>query len=297
MDPGDELAGAERLGEVVVGADARPTTRSVSESRAVSIRTGTGRSRWISPAHLEAVEAREHEVEDDEVGLEPLARARRRPGRRRRSRPRSPRCAAGRRPRRRSAPRPRPRGSSRRRAAGGRRLGIAGPGIRNGSARSPAGAVEIRCRSTSSRTRRRRRTRVGRLDARARPRPTATSAGGTCAPTAGRLVAAHATSSSPSAPASTRPRRGSGRGGTSGRDDPRDGRRPAAVEPRAPSGRTATRPAPSAPGHVPAEEPGDELGRRAGRQTSAGAPTCSIAAGVHHRRPGRRARTPRRGRG
>ena len=46
---------------------------SVSASRAVSISTGTGRSRLDPPAHLEAVEARQHQVEDDEVGPQRVA--------------------------------------------------------------------------------------------------------------------------------------------------------------------------------------------------------------------------------
>ena len=74
MDPGDELARAERLGEVVVGADGEADDQV---GLGVAGREHEDRYRALpldALAHLEAVEAGEHEVEDDEVGLEPLAR-------------------------------------------------------------------------------------------------------------------------------------------------------------------------------------------------------------------------------
>ena len=43
--------------------------RSASLSRAVSMSTGTARSRLDALAHLDAVEAGQHQVEHDEIGL------------------------------------------------------------------------------------------------------------------------------------------------------------------------------------------------------------------------------------
>ena len=70
VDPGDQLAAAERLGEVVVGADGQPDDE-------VGLRIARGqhqhRNRPVPldlAAHVEAVDPRQHEVEHDEVGLE-----------------------------------------------------------------------------------------------------------------------------------------------------------------------------------------------------------------------------------
>ena len=73
VHPGGQLAGAERLREVVVGADRQP-----DHQVGLGVPSGEHQHRDrpvpLDPsAHLEAVEARQHEVEDDEVGLERLA--------------------------------------------------------------------------------------------------------------------------------------------------------------------------------------------------------------------------------
>ena len=70
MDPGDELAGAERLRHVVVGADAE-----ADDEVALGVPGGEHehRDRALGLdvlADLEAVEAGEHQVEDDQIGLE-----------------------------------------------------------------------------------------------------------------------------------------------------------------------------------------------------------------------------------
>ena len=75
VDAGDELARAERLGQVVVGADAE-----ADDEVGLGVAGGEHqhRDRPVAldrSAHLEAVEAGEHEVEDHEVGVE-LARQR-----------------------------------------------------------------------------------------------------------------------------------------------------------------------------------------------------------------------------
>ena len=103
----DELARAERLRHVVVGADREP-----DEQVGLAVARGEHEHRQRPLAldllaHLDAVEAGQHEVEHHEVGPEPFAQRRRRRARRRRSRPRSPRCAAGWRSPPRSTPRPR----------------------------------------------------------------------------------------------------------------------------------------------------------------------------------------------
>ena len=74
MDPRDELPGAERLGEVVVGADGEPDDEVGLGVAGGEHQDGHRAVALDAPAHLEAVEAREHQVEDDEVGTEPLAR-------------------------------------------------------------------------------------------------------------------------------------------------------------------------------------------------------------------------------
>jgi hypothetical protein len=68
-DAGDKLAGAERLGHVVVGADRQPdhevglvVTGGQHDDRHPPVGLD-------APAHLQPVEPRQHEVEDDEVGL------------------------------------------------------------------------------------------------------------------------------------------------------------------------------------------------------------------------------------
>ena len=70
VDPGDELAAAERLGEVVVGADGQP-----DDEVGLGVARGQHQHRHRPvpldlAAHVEAVEPRQHEVEHDEVGLE-----------------------------------------------------------------------------------------------------------------------------------------------------------------------------------------------------------------------------------
>lgn len=100
-DPRHELADAEGLAEVVVGADAEAD---------LEVRLGVARGQHehrhaavaLDPAaDLEAVQAGEHEVEDDDVRLESAGRARRRPARRARPGRRTPPRGA--------APRARPR--------------------------------------------------------------------------------------------------------------------------------------------------------------------------------------------
>ena len=107
-DAGRQLLGCERLGEVVVGAGLEPGDHVVG--------VGPGRhhdDRHVArsadrPAHLEAVDAGQHDVDEHDVGrlaAEGLERflAARRPRRRPSPRPRapsSPRCGCVRRPRR-----------------------------------------------------------------------------------------------------------------------------------------------------------------------------------------------------
>ena len=82
MDPCDELARAERLRQVVVGADGEPDDEIRLGVAGGEHQHGDRAVALDAPAHLEAVEAGEHEVEDDEIGLEPLRRRRRRRDRR-----------------------------------------------------------------------------------------------------------------------------------------------------------------------------------------------------------------------
>ncbi len=73
VHPGDELTGAERLGEVVVGADFEPDHEV---GLRVTGREHEDRNRPVAldpPADVEAVEPGKHEVEHDEVGLEAFA--------------------------------------------------------------------------------------------------------------------------------------------------------------------------------------------------------------------------------
>ena len=104
-----QLARRERLGHVVVGADAEPDEH-------VGLLAARGqhqhRHRPVALhalADLEAVDAGEHHVEHHQVGPHALAQRPRRRARRGRPRRRSPRPAGGRPRRPRSSPRPRPR--------------------------------------------------------------------------------------------------------------------------------------------------------------------------------------------
>ena len=73
-DPGDDLAHRERLGEVVVGADAEPDEDVGLVGARREHEDGHGAHGLDAAAHLEAVEAGEHDVEHDEVGVVPLER-------------------------------------------------------------------------------------------------------------------------------------------------------------------------------------------------------------------------------
>ena len=78
LHPGQQLPGIERLGQVVVGAhfEAEDTVRLVAPGREHDDRCLGGRPEIA--AEVEAVLAREHEVEDDQVdpmGLQGLAHA------------------------------------------------------------------------------------------------------------------------------------------------------------------------------------------------------------------------------
>ena len=118
-DPGHELARRERLGHVVVGADAEPDEQVGLVVAGGEHQHRAPGGRPAAPAHLEAVEAGQHQVEHDEVRVAGRgAPRRRRPARRRPPRPRSPRPAAARRRRRRWSARPRRRGRG---VAGSRR--------------------------------------------------------------------------------------------------------------------------------------------------------------------------------
>ena len=70
LDAREEHARAERLGDVVVGTELEPETTSASSPLAVSMTIGTRACADLlrAPADLEAVDAGEHEVEEDEVG-------------------------------------------------------------------------------------------------------------------------------------------------------------------------------------------------------------------------------------
>ena len=87
LDPRDELAHRERLGHVVVGADAE-----ADEHVGLVVAGGEHEDRdralgLDAAADLEAVDAGQHDVEHDDVGVAAGRRRRRRPGRRRRPRP------------------------------------------------------------------------------------------------------------------------------------------------------------------------------------------------------------------
>ncbi len=67
LDPGDELAGAERLGQIVVGAELEPEKLV---ELVVACRQHHDRQGRIAPdfaGHVEPVELRQPEIEDDEV--------------------------------------------------------------------------------------------------------------------------------------------------------------------------------------------------------------------------------------
>ena len=66
-DPERQFAGAERLGDVVVGAELEAEHAVASSPSAVSMTIGT-RPRAEPPADLQAVDPGQHQVEDDEVG-------------------------------------------------------------------------------------------------------------------------------------------------------------------------------------------------------------------------------------
>ena len=111
VDAGDQLGRRERLDDVVVGAlaQADEAIGLLAAGGQQDHRDARPRSLVQLPHHLDPVDPRQHQVEDDEVGTvqrPPAAapRARRRPGR---SRSRPAPCS-GRRPRRSSARRRRP---------------------------------------------------------------------------------------------------------------------------------------------------------------------------------------------
>ena len=73
MDPGDELASAERLRHVVVGADAEPDDEVALGVAGREHEDGHRSVGLDVLADLEAVEARQHQVQDHEIGLEVVA--------------------------------------------------------------------------------------------------------------------------------------------------------------------------------------------------------------------------------
>ena len=73
MDPGGQLAAAERLREVVVGADGEADHKVGLRIAGGEHQDGHRAVALDASAHLEAVEAGEHQVQDDEVGVELLA--------------------------------------------------------------------------------------------------------------------------------------------------------------------------------------------------------------------------------
>ena len=114
LDAGEQLRERERLGQVVVAAGLQPATRSSTVCRALRISTGVVS---LPPAQLldqrEAVELREHDVDDGDVVVAVAGELAGRPRRQRRDRRRSP-PRAGPRPRsRRWSGRLRPAGLSR----------------------------------------------------------------------------------------------------------------------------------------------------------------------------------------
>ena len=72
VDPGHQLPGAERLGQVVVGADGQADEQVGLRVPGRQHEDGHRPVLLDPAAHLEAVEAGEHQVEDDEVGPDPL---------------------------------------------------------------------------------------------------------------------------------------------------------------------------------------------------------------------------------
>jgi len=72
VHPGRQLPGAERLGKVVVRTDGEPDHQVGLRVPCREHQHGHGTIALDAPAHLEAVEAREHEIQHDEVGAEPF---------------------------------------------------------------------------------------------------------------------------------------------------------------------------------------------------------------------------------
>jgi len=75
---GHQLARAERLGQVVVGAHLKPHHQVQLGVSGGEHEDGDGAVPLDAPAHLEAVEAGEHDVEDHQVGTDPLHQRHRR---------------------------------------------------------------------------------------------------------------------------------------------------------------------------------------------------------------------------
>jgi hypothetical protein len=73
VHPRDELAGAERLRQVVVGADGQADDHVGLGVAGCEHQDRHGAVVLDAPAHFEAVEAGQHQVEHDEVGVNPLA--------------------------------------------------------------------------------------------------------------------------------------------------------------------------------------------------------------------------------
>ena len=65
--PCQQLLEGEGLDQVVVRAGVQSATRSATLSRAVSIRMGTALRPRSSVRHFDAVDVRQHQVEDDQV--------------------------------------------------------------------------------------------------------------------------------------------------------------------------------------------------------------------------------------
>ena len=68
LDPGDQLAGRERLGHVVVGAELEAEDLVGLLLLAVTTMIGTLPPAMQRPGHLEPVHARQHQVEQDQPG-------------------------------------------------------------------------------------------------------------------------------------------------------------------------------------------------------------------------------------
>ncbi len=74
LDAGDQLALVERLGEVVVGADAEAADLVVEPGQPREDEDRRVDARGAQPAqHLVAVDVRQHQVEDDDVVVVELA--------------------------------------------------------------------------------------------------------------------------------------------------------------------------------------------------------------------------------